>query len=211
MDARLYRDVNRLAIHTAWAHGVMKIVAVYGVGLFALFVLAAWWVARSERNAPRGVAASAWTAAATVIAVGLNQAIVSAVHRPRPYQTLHGVEVLVSRSHDFSFPSDHAVTAGAAAAGLWLVARQGSKMARRLAVAGTVLALLIAFARVYVGAHYPGDVAAGLAFGAVVSVVGWAVLKRPLTSVVVAIGRRGPLRLLVQAGARSGKPLAQTA
>jgi membrane-associated phospholipid phosphatase len=209
MDAHLFRDINSFAIHTHWAHGVMKLFANDGVGLFGLFVLAAWWVARSGREARRGVAASAWTAAATVIAVGLNQAIVSAVHRPRPYQTLRGVEVLVSRSHDFSFPSDHAVTAGAAAAGLWLVARQGSKFARRIAIGGTVVALLLAFARVYVGAHYPGDVVAGLAVGAAVTVIGWVVLRRPLTAIVGRIGRLGPLRPFVEAGA--GKPLAQAA
>jgi hypothetical protein len=94
MDSGLYRDVNRFAVHTPWAHSFMKAFAVYGVGLFAVVVIAAWWCARSATDPPRTVAASFWTAAGTVIAVALNQLIVSGVHRSRPYVTLSGVEVL---------------------------------------------------------------------------------------------------------------------
>jgi len=46
------------------------------------------------------------------------------------------VEVLVARSTDFSFPSDHAVMAGAVAAGVWLVDR-------RLGLLTTIAALLM--------------------------------------------------------------------
>jgi len=197
VDTNWYNDVNSFAVHTAWLHGFMKPYAVYGVGLFAILVLFAWWYARSQTNPPRAVAAAIWAAAGTVIAVGLNQIIVNAVARPRPYVTLHGVEVLVSRSTDYSFPSDHTVTAGAAAAGLWIIAHYGGRAARWIATVGTVLALLLAFARVYVGAHYPGDVTAGLLIGAAISVVGWLAVKHILTIIVERIARQEPLRLFV--------------
>jgi undecaprenyl-diphosphatase len=60
------------------------------------------------------------------------------------------------------------------------------------------LAVLMAFARVYVGAHYPLDVVAGLAFGALVTVVGWVVVRRPLTALVGGLSRT-PLRPLLAA------------
>jgi membrane-associated phospholipid phosphatase len=41
----------------------------------------------------------------------------------------------------------------------------------------------MAFARVYIAAHYPWDVAAGLVFGALVALVGWLLLRRLLTAV----------------------------
>ena len=197
MDASWYRDINHFAIHTAWAHSFMKAYATYGVGLFALLVLAGWWHARYRPDAPRAVAAAVWAAAGTVIAVGINQPIVAAVARPRPYASMHGVEVLVSRSHDFSFPSDHTITAGAATAGLWIIARYGNKAIRSLAIAGTILALFLAFSRVYVGAHYPGDVAAGLVIGAAISVGGWLALNRALTYVARYVAQRQPLRPFV--------------
>jgi undecaprenyl-diphosphatase len=87
---------------------------------------------------------------------------------------LPGALVLVDRSPDPAFPSDHAVMAGAVAAGLWLVSR-------RLGIAAAVAALLMAFTRVYVGAHWPGDVAVGLAFGAAVVVIGHLLSRWPLT------------------------------
>jgi undecaprenyl-diphosphatase len=199
MDAQWYRDVNRFAAHTAWAHGFAKAFAVYGVGIFALLVIGAWWAARSVRvGSSRAVAAAIWTAGATPLAVLLNQPLVSAFHRARPFQRLHGVEVLISRSHDFTFPSDHAVTAGAATAGLWVTAHYAGKMATRVAIAGTVLAVLVAFSRVYVGVHYPGDVAAGLAIGAVLMVLGWRLVGGLLTALVDAVGRQARLAPFVR-------------
>ncbi len=55
---------------------------------------------------------------------------------------------------DFLLPSDHAVMAGAVAAGLLLAHR-------RLGALAAAAALLMAFARVYIGAHYPWDVLGG--------------------------------------------------
>jgi membrane-associated phospholipid phosphatase len=197
VDTTWYLDINRFAVHTAWLHGFMRLYAVYGVGIFALLVLAAWWYARSQADPPRAVAASIWAAAGTLIAVALNQIVVHAVNRPRPYLTLHGVEVLVSKSMDPSFPSDHTTTAGAAIAGLWIIAHYGGRPAKALATGGTLLALLLAFARVYVGAHYPGDVTAGLLIGAAITIVGWLVLKNLLTAAVNRIGTYRPLRPFV--------------
>jgi len=80
--------------------------------------------------------------------------------------------------------------AGAAAAGLLLVTR------RLLAWVGVLAALLISFSRLYVAAHYPHDVLAGLLLGAVVSVAGWLVLRAMLTRIVARL-RHTPLRALL--------------
>ena len=193
LDHNFFLDVNHFASHTSWAHGFMKVVAVDFVGLFGLVVLAGWWQARSGRDPIRGVAAAIWAAVGTLVAVLVNQPIGHAVNRARPYATLHGVEVLVSRTQDSSFPSDHAVTAGAATAGIWIVAYYAPRVLRWLAAASTVLALFIAFARVYVGAHYPGDVAAGLGIGAGVVLVGWLILRPVL---IAGVGRLAGVRKL---------------
>lgn len=200
MDTTWYKDVNNFAVHTGWLHGFMKVYAVYGVGIFAVLVLGAWWYARSQDDPPRAVAASVWAAAGTLVAVAVNQVIVHAAARPRPYIAMPHAEVLVARSTDFSFPSDHAVTAGAAAAGLWIIARYSGTATRAIAAVGTLLALLLAFARVYVGAHYPSDVAAGLLIGAAIAVVGWLLLNAVLTAVVTRIAAYQPLRPLVASG-----------
>lgn len=199
MDTTLYQDINHFATHTDWLHGFMKLYASDGVGIFALLVLVGWWLARYRPNAPRAVAASVWAAIGTLVAVGLNQPLVNAVQRARPYSVLPHAEVLISRSHDYSFPSDHAVTAGAAVAGLWIIAQYGPKASRWLAVVGTILALLLAFSRVYVGAHYPGDVTAGLLYGATISVVGWLILRRILSNLADRAAQIQPIRPLIVA------------
>jgi undecaprenyl-diphosphatase len=59
-----------------------------------------------------------------------------------------------------AFPSGHSASAAAFATGVALEAP------RRLAVPVAVTAAAVAFSRVYTGAHYPGDVLAGLGVGA---------------------------------------------
>lgn len=183
----LFDQVNELARDTGWLHGPALAYASYGVALFPLLLLAGWWTARARE--PRAMAAALWAGAGTLLAVAANQPVVNAAHEARPYTVDPQILVLAHRSADFSFPSDHAVMAGAVATGLWLVSR-------RLGVVAAFAALLMAFVRVYVGAHYPHDVLAGLAFGVAVTLVGWALLSQPLTWCVDRLAGTSLRRLL---------------
>jgi undecaprenyl-diphosphatase len=166
----LFEQVNELARATPWLHPVVVGYAGYGVGVFAALLGAGWWSARRTGSARR-MAAALCAGAATLVAVAVNQPIVDAVREPRPYTTRPHILVLAHRSADFSFPSDHAVMAGAVAAGLWLVARA-------LAAVATAAALLMAVSRVYIGAHYPGDVASGACLGMLLSELVRRVVRR---------------------------------
>jgi membrane-associated phospholipid phosphatase len=174
VDDRLLGAVNHFARDTGWLHGAILGYATYGLVVFAALMLGALLLRRTGSD--RSLAAAGWSALATLIAVGLNQPLVAAFHEARPYTTHHGLLVLATRSSDPSFPSDHAVMAGAAAAGLWLASRA-------LGAIAAAAAVLMAFSRVYIAAHYPWDVLAGLAFGALVAVLGWLLLRRPLIAV----------------------------
>jgi len=158
MDASLYRAVNRLAARTGWAHPLFIAYAKYGVVLFAALLLAGWWLARRRADID-AVAGVVWAGAGAVVALGVGQVIGHAIDRARPYAVMPTAHVLITRTSDFSFPSDHATAVGAVAIGLWLAHRRPGVLAAGLAI-------VMAFARVYVGAHYPGDVAGGLLLGA---------------------------------------------
>jgi len=77
---------------------------------------------------------------------------------------------------------------------------------RRLGAVAVALALAMAVARVYVGAHYTGDVVAGLILGAVV-VIGAARAGIPLLRALTGAVARSPLRPIVSAPlATEGRP-----
>ncbi len=89
------------------------------------------------------------------------------IQRERPCHQLEAVKVIQSRcGSDFGFPSNHASNAMATAVTVALVGRR--PWATRAAL---VCAVLIGFSRVYLGVHFPGDVLAGFAVGAVVAYV----------------------------------------
>lgn len=80
------------------------------------------------------------------------------VARDRPFVAAADARVIDLRPDDYSFPSGHAASSFAAAfvlARLW----------RRARAAIWTLAALIACSRVYVGVHYPLDVAGGALVG----------------------------------------------
>jgi undecaprenyl-diphosphatase len=162
LDSAWYRSVNEFARDTGWAHGVLANYANWaGLVLLALLLVAGWLLGRRRPEAPRLTATAFLVGVGAVLALLANQVIGPAVARARPCHALTHVEVLLHCASDSSFPSDHAMIAGAFAAGLLL-------LDRRIGLAALLLALLLAFARVYVGVHYPSDVAGGLAIGAAI-------------------------------------------
>lgn len=175
MDSSLYRWINRLADRTGWAHALFRANAGYGIVLFAILLLVSYIDARQHDDLT-AIAGSVWAAAAALVALGIGQLIGGAIDRARPYETLSNIHLLVDKTTDFSFPSDHATVAGAVAVGLLFIHR-------RWGIAASVLAALMAFTRVYAGAHYPSDVLAGLALGGIVAAIGWftvvPILRRP--------------------------------
>ena len=85
------------------------------------------------------------------------------VHRLRPYDA-DVTLLIVERSADFSFPSDHA-TATFAIAAVFLL-----HGVRRLGSAFLLAAVLVAVSRVYVGTHYISDVLGGALTGVLAAV-----------------------------------------
>ena len=195
-DTHDFRTVNEFASDTSWLHGVMVFIANDGIVFFALALLAGWWIAR-RAGSPRGVALSVWGALAALIALAVAQPISHTADERRPFQiaSLHAL-TLVHHSADPGFPSDHATAAGAVAAALFFVSW-------RLGLVTALGALLLAFSRVYVGVHFPQDVAAGLALGAAVAIAGALLLGRLLTRITEMLTRT-PLRPLIVAADGTG-------
>jgi undecaprenyl-diphosphatase len=163
MDYSLYRAINGLSGYSPLDH-VARVLAndlpAILIAVVAALFLVPWPRARLERRCG-AVAATA----AAAIALLISQPIAHTVARVRPYIAHPGhAHLLVARSHDPSFPSDHATGAFAIATAVFLYDRS-------VGIALFVLAALLAFARVYVGTHYPGDVAGGALIGVAVALL----------------------------------------
>lgn len=82
-----------------------------------------------------------------------------AIARPRPTDLLHDVVVRGHHPGGFGFPSGHTAVAFAVASALV------PDLPRRVRPFVWILAVIVGFARVYVGAHFPLDVLGGAALG----------------------------------------------
>lgn len=184
MDTRLYIWVNELTRATPWAHAVMTAYAVWaGLVLLAGMLVGGWLWGRRQEDAPRMFATALLTGVGVVVAVGLNKVVITKIfERPRPCTTVHHALSLVPCTPDNAFPSDHALLAGAFAAGLFLLNRS-------LGTVAAVAAVYVAFGRVYIGMHHPGDVAAGLVIGALITAVVVLVLRGVVTRLAETLGR----------------------
>ena len=143
---------------------LMKFSAQYLIYILVLVLVASWFVrvGGDEQRRLAVYTAVASAALALVIAFVVREWYVT----PRPFiaRSPGDYVQLIHHGADASFPSDHATAAfGLAAGALFYRPRLGAIL--------LVLAAIIAFSRVYVGVHYPGDVLGGAAIGILAAVV----------------------------------------
>jgi undecaprenyl-diphosphatase len=164
-DYGLFSSINGLAGKSAVLDAIMIGSAKYLPVVFALALIGLWltWKPQNQRGA-------FLAGASALIALGLGQLVGHAFPRPRPFLA-HSVNLLISRSVDTSFPSDHATLGFAVAVMVW-------QYNRKAGAPLLFLALVLAFSRVFVGAHYPSDVLGGAVLGTVTSLGIAAVSRR---------------------------------
>jgi undecaprenyl-diphosphatase len=159
IDARLYLAVNGQA-HPPLLDAACQVVSTVTTGgwIWILGAFVAWWLkvpasGRALRQVIPCVAASTFI---------VEYPIKAYFRRRRPFIDVVRALVVGKEPGSWSFPSGHTCAAFAAA---WSLSHSWPRM--RMLFFGVAAAL--GYSRVFVGAHYPGDVAAGAALGMTLS------------------------------------------
>ena len=84
--------------------------------------------------------------------------------RLRPFQIKEGVQLLINAPRDFSFPSGHTLASAISAS--ILLFRE-----KKLGFWALIIAILIAFSRLYLYVHFPTDVLGGAIFGVILGII----------------------------------------
>ncbi len=160
---RLMKTLTRMGDFEGWLLAGVLLAATGGEGRHAALLLAT----------------------ASALATVASQVLKRLARRPRPAAGLRGFVPRGQDPDEFSFPSGH--TAAAFSVAVALAAGSPS-----LAAAALVVATGIALSRIYLGAHYPLDVAAGVLLGAGAGCVAQLLVEgwRLLPAVLLLAGNR---------------------
>ena len=158
---------------------IMPIITVFGdAGIFWMAWATLLLIFKKHRRTGLGV----WFALAMGLVV-CNMIMKPMVGRIRPYDfqinelgktwndILLAGKLLVETPHDFSFPSGHTIASFEACTVLML-------SNKKLGIPATLLAILIAFSRLYLYVHYPTDVVTSIILGTAFGFIGWALAKK---------------------------------
>ncbi|MEV4870120.1 phosphatase PAP2 family protein [Streptomyces syringium] len=148
-DLQLDRTIQTNT-RTGWLNHTMEGVSALASPIAGLLILAVWsgWLLFVRRKPTKAVATF------LVVAVGWNstQIAKALVARPRPPRQF----MLDPEIGSNSFPSGHTAFTVSAVIAAYFLLRE-TRHRRTVLVLGTFAVLLIAFSRMYVGAHYPTD------------------------------------------------------
>lgn len=147
---------------------IMKAVTKLGDrGIFWITAAVLFLLFKSTRKT--GLALSAGLVINTLI---VNMWLKNMVGRIRPYEVVEGLKCLIiPEPVDSSFPSGHASHAFVAVVVIWIM------MSKKFGIIALVISALMAWSRLYLGAHYPSDVLAGILIGIIAGVAGIIIVR----------------------------------
>jgi undecaprenyl-diphosphatase len=154
INGQLFRMINNLGKEFEGLNPIMVLIAENMIYLLAAAVLLYLF---SRKPVNRLMILSGFIALVVAEVAGK---IAGLFHsNNQPFAELTDVNKLIDMGVNNSFPSDHTIIFFTFTVSFWLFKRKHNYM-------WVLLALIVGFSRIWVGVHYPADVAAGAIFGA---------------------------------------------
>lgn len=156
MDWRVLKAIYDVSTDNHWVGTLFSDVEAASIPVMVIATVALWLLARPGGDRKWKLAAGSALGSAAVALI-VNQVVHSIWDRPRPYES-HRFPHPWAHSTDASFPSDHTSASFAIAFAVIMIDPLVGAFFLGAAV-------LIGAGRLFVGAHYPSDVGAGVLIG----------------------------------------------
>ena len=177
----LFLQINASLTTPVWEMQIALFMADFLIFVIPLALVSLWfWGDATERNLSLKACLVAF------VALGVNQIIIRVWPHPRPFMIGLG-HAFIPHAADPSFPSDHVTIF--AGVGLSLLLGHARSV---VGWAMLLLGLCVAWARVFLGVHFPLDMLGAVAVAFIVWVVismPWSVFGNPITQAIEHVYR----------------------
>jgi undecaprenyl-diphosphatase len=152
LDDRLYRVINRDRGPFAdrFLQGITELGSIWASAAAAVALVGRG--RRREGLDALGAASAMWL---------VGQGVKRVFGRPRPYEAMDDLRLLIERPRASSWPSSHPAVLLA----FVTVATRDLELSQGARAGGAAMSALVGLSRVYLGVHYPADVVGGLLVG----------------------------------------------
>ncbi|MCP3707737.1 phosphatase PAP2 family protein [Paraburkholderia sp. CNPSo 3274] len=181
LNRTIFLALNATPATPHWLIASGTLIADYAILLVPAMLVALWLTGADER---RALAVRACFAG--LLALGINQLIGLAWYHPRPFVSATG-HTFLAHAPDSSFPSDH-VTLLSAVSFTFLY---GGK--RGVGLLALIVDVAVAWARIFVGVHWPFDMIGAAIVAWLACVVGspfWRLAGMAVTRALIALYRK---------------------
>lgn len=164
-NIKIFRMINDLGKEYPALNPIMVFITEYTIYFLALAVIL-FWLSRGKQRRMMVICGSL----SFILAEIAGRVAGMLHHNQQPFAELSNVNQLIEKTVGNSFPSDHTMVFFAFCTSFWL-------LSRKIGILWMILAATVGISRIWVGVHYPFDVAVG----AIISMVSAAIIYRAVS------------------------------
>ncbi|WP_321928819.1 phosphatase PAP2 family protein [Paraburkholderia guartelaensis] len=181
LNRTFFLALNATPATPHWLIASGALIADYAILLVPAMLVALWLTGAEEQ-----LALAVRACFAGLLALGINQLIGLAWYHPRPFVSATG-HTFLAHAPDSSFPSDHVTLLSAVSFTLLYGGKRG------IGVLALIVDIVVAWARIFVGVHWPFDMVGAVIVAWLACMVGnpfWRFAGMSVTRALIALYRK---------------------